>query len=167
MIAYVFGSTRCGYCEQSDMKRAFGSLREQLRKDHGDQFAHVAVVGVAVNAGVEEGLGYLREIGLNNLDEISVGQGWRNEHVTSLIRYRKAAEPAVPLIIVLERPLTARLTPFEESVGPDSVIGVVQGHDEILEWVREGTPVRPYPLEDSATDPVSQRAVKQPPNRRG
>lgn len=151
MIAYVFGSTRCGYCEEPSLKRAFSGLRDELRKDHKNQFAHVAVVGVAISSDFDEGMKYLREIGLDNLDEISVGQSWRNEHVISLIRYRKVADAGVPLVVVLERSLTARLTPFEENVGPDSVVAVAQGHDAILQWVHEGTPLRPYPLNDSLT----------------
>lgn len=143
LVAYLFGSSKCGYCQDPKVKSTYANLRESLRKRHGSEYASIAVVGVAVNTDLEEGLTYLRGIGLDHLDEISTGDGWRNEHITSLIRYRKAAEPGLPLVIVMERSMSATVTPvLSLHFEPDSIVAVVQGRDGIVDWADQGFPIR-------------------------
>jgi len=121
LVAYVFGSSRCGYCQRSDTKQAFSSIKRTLVQEYGNQFPTIMVVGVAVNTDLQEGLAYLSSMGLNNFDEISVGDGWRNEHVTRFIRRERIAEAAVPLVVVLTRSMTARAQPVSLTFSPDSV----------------------------------------------
>jgi hypothetical protein len=158
LVAYLFGSAKCGYCQDPKVKATYANLRQSLHDRHGNEYASISVVGVAVNTDMDEGLTYLRDIGLKRLDEISTGDGWRNEHITNLIRYRKAAEPALPLVIVMERNLSASLTPvLSLHFDPDSIITVVQGRDAIVDWADHG-----FPLHASATlkrrDGLTKRA---------
>ncbi|MEJ7810794.1 MAG: hypothetical protein WKG32_10335 [Gemmatimonadaceae bacterium] len=140
LVAYVFGGSRCGFCQNPETKRALASLRQVLTTRHIGSGAYkaVSVVGVAANTDLREGLGYLESIGADAFNEISVGSGWQNEHIIRLIRRERIAEPGLPLVIVVSRPMTATLAPLTLTYGADSVVKVVQGSRSIVQWVRGG-----------------------------
>lgn len=160
LVVYVFGGPGCGYCRRPETKETFRTLKQQLSARHRGQFANIALVGVGVDRSIEKGTQYLSEIGLDHFDEISVGDGWQNEHITQLIRYRRTAEPGMPLIIVLSRPLTARLRPLQVHVGPDTAVVVAQGRNGIANWVKAGYPLRWLPT--AATDTTRVRPGTAP-----
>jgi hypothetical protein len=140
LVAYVFGASRCGFCQKPETKRAFASLRETLRTQHvaSGSYTSVSVVGIAINTDLREGLGYLESIGADVFDEISVGSGWQNEHIIELVQRRRIAEPALPLIIVVSRLMTATLAPLTLAYSGDSIVKVVHGSSRIADWVRSG-----------------------------
>jgi hypothetical protein len=140
LVAFVFGGSRCGFCQKQETKRAVTSLREALhaRYVRPGVVQSVSVVGIAVNTDLREGLQYLTSMGPNAFTEISVGSGWQNEHIVRLIRREQAAEPGLPLIIVVARSMQATLAPLTMTYSNDSVLKVVQGASEIANWVRGG-----------------------------
>jgi hypothetical protein len=143
LIAYVFGGSRCAICRKTEVKEAVAALKGTLRRAHGSSFRTVMVVGVAVNTDLGEGLGYLKSIGLDSFDEITTGGGWQNEEVIRWIQRGKHAEAAVPLVIVVTRTMDAQLAPLRVSYSVDSILAVVQGRTELLDWVNGSAPLRP------------------------
>lgn len=141
LVAYVFGSSRCGYCQSDAVKSAVAGLRDSLRRYYGSAFPTIAIVGVAVNTDLDEGLGYLKAVGLTHFDEIAIGKGWQNEQVIRWVRRARVAEAGVPLIVVSRRDMTAKLNPISVSYSSDSVVRVLQGRDSVVSWVAHGTPL--------------------------
>jgi hypothetical protein len=149
LVAYVFGGSRCGFCQKRETKEAFAALRHVLAERHlkSGAYASVSVVGVAVNTNLHDGLGYLESIGPDAFDEISVGSGWQNENIIRLIRQQHVAPAAVPMVIVVTRQMAATVAPLTLTYGVDSVVMVLQGSDAIARWVREGASlVKPTPI---------------------
>lgn len=153
LVVYVFATARCGYCQQEDTRQAFAAIRPTLRRVYGARYPKISVIAVAATPDVEEGLAYLRKLGVANFDEISAGNGWQNAHITQLIRREKFAEAAVPLVIVLTRSMSATARPTSLTFTPDSLITVVQGHAALLEWVGHGAPLVRTGTASAATAP--------------
>lgn len=141
LIAFVFGSSSCGSCNRPAVKNVFATLGDSLRHVHAANAAAVSIVGVAIARQLDDGLAYLRSIGLSQFDEISTGNAWRNENITNLVRYRGAAEPGVPLVIVLSRRLDATASPLTLHMGPDTIVAAIQGADAITAWASKGYPL--------------------------
>lgn len=142
LVAYEFGSANCGYCSLPDIKAAFAGVRPLLTSQLGDRYTAVRVVGVAINKDFGQGMGYLESIGLDRFDEISVGSGWLNEHVNRLIWRDPNGEASVPQVVVLARRIAVEgSTVVTITPGRDSIMIAAIGHQEILEWVRQGAPL--------------------------
>jgi hypothetical protein len=153
LVAYIFGGSRCGFCQKKETKQAFAGLRKSLTARYvvTGEFKLLNVVGVAVNSDVHEGLGYLESIGPDAFDQISTGSGWQNENVIRLVQQQHVAEAALPMIVLMSRSMTATLAPLKMTYSTDSVLKVVQGAQAIADWVRDGT--------DLVTHPVSRSTV--------
>lgn len=138
LIAYVLLSSHCGHCQRADTKAAVGSVHNLLRTNNAHGFRSTATVGVLIEGDLAEGLEYLNSIGLKNFDEISIGNAWLNEHLVKLVWRDKVTVAAVPQVILVARDISASLRPLTVTYGRDSVIAVLFGRDEVLEWVRRG-----------------------------
>jgi hypothetical protein len=143
LIAYVFVSSRCGSCRRPETKAAIAALRDSLRRNNGDQFPSIHVVGVAVNTDVETGLAYLQSIGLGRFDQISTGDGWQNQHVVNVIWRAHGAEPEAPQIVLATRGMTSTIDPVSAAYTADSVVRVISGFKLMLQWVNAGAHVSP------------------------
>lgn len=159
LVAYVFVSSHCGYCQQADTKNAVANVRKLLAKRHGVAFRGVKVVGIAVDGDEEEGIEYLRTIGLKNFDEISVGAGWRNEQITRLIWRDKVAEAEVPQVVLVTHVMTSTLSPLVLSYGTDSVVSVVRGSKALVEWVKAGVPLNQTMVNTALRDSRARKEV--------
>jgi hypothetical protein len=140
LVVYVFGGSRCGFCQKAETKEAIANVRATLGSKYAatGRYRSVRLIGVAVNTDIREGLKYLESMGPAVFDEISVGSGWQNEHVIRRLRQERIAEPGMPLVIVVQRHMTATLAPLKLEYSADSVVKVVQGAEEIARWVRAG-----------------------------
>lgn len=157
LIAYVLVSSHCGYCQRDDTKAALASVRTSLRRAHARDFQAIRVIGVAVNTEVDAGLEYLRSVGMASFDEISAGDGWLNEQIGQLIWRAKTTDASVPQVVVVSRPMTARLGPMAVTYGSDSTLAVVAGPKAITSWVRGGTGLTGVPTTPEM--PVRQRTT--------
>ena len=143
LVVYVLVGARCGHCQRADTKAAIRTIRERVQQSSSASFRSAAVVGVAIDADLQEGLDYIQSVGLERFDEISVGNAWLNEHLVRLVWRERSAEPAVPQAVLVSRDMTARYRPFSVTYGSDSVMSVVSGRVALLEWVKAGAPVSP------------------------
>jgi hypothetical protein len=160
LVAYVFGGSKCGFCNKPETKKAFASLREELIGHHlrPGAYSSVSVVGVAINTDLDEGLGYLRSIGKGAFDQISTGRGWQNENVVRLIRQQHFAAAGVPLVLIISRRMTATLAPLSMTYSTDSLLRVIQGAQQIAQWVRDGTDLTtPSNAPPSSSPPIGGR----------
>ena len=114
------------------------ALRDSLRHNNAAAFSSVHIVAVAINTDLREGLAYLDSIGFEHFDQVSVGDGWQNQHVVRLIWRDHVAEPEAPQVILVTRAMNARIDPVELTFTPDSVIGAVSGYRALLSWVDAG-----------------------------
>jgi precorrin-6B methylase 2 len=140
LVAYVLVSSSCGFCRLDEVKAALGSIRYNLRRAHAVDFTRISVVAVSVDETVGAGLGYLGEIGLDKFDQLVVGGGWLNPQVISYVWQKRWTLALVPQVILVSRAVGAEEKPASVSVAADSVLRVVHGRDELLNWVRQGTP---------------------------
>jgi hypothetical protein len=141
LVAYVFVSSDCSYCQQRDTKAAIASIRDAFRRNTKMGFRSVTVVGVDLDSDIPTGLSYINGIGLQNFDEISVGQAWLNENLVRLVWREKAAPASVPEVVLLSRDMRAKLKPLNLSFTTDSIVGVLTGRKAILKWVQGGATV--------------------------
>jgi hypothetical protein len=142
LVAYVFVSSDCSYCQLRDTKEAITSIRELFRRNNESGFRSATVVGVDLDTDIGAGLGYLNGIGLRSFDEISVGQSWLNENLVRLVWRDKTGPPSVPQVIILSRDMSAKLKPLNLSFGTDSVVGLLTGRKAILKWVQGGATIQ-------------------------
>lgn len=154
LIAYILLSSHCGQCQRADTKAAVGSVRNLLRTNMARDFRSTTTVGVLIEGDLTEGFDYLNSIGHKNFDEISIGNAWLNEHLVKLVWRDKTTVAAVPQVVLVARDMSATLRPFNVTYGRDSVIAVLFGRDEVIEWVRRGG------------SSISAEAVAGPENKR-
>lgn len=142
LVAFVLLSSRCSYCQRSDTKSAVARLRQELSRTNADRFANVSVIGVAIDSDLAEGLAYLSDVGISAFDEISVGRGWVNEHLSNQLWRMSDGVPAVPQVLLVSRELDAQLNPvMKVEVGQDSLLAAMIGYKALVEWVESGADV--------------------------
>lgn len=141
LVAFVLVSSDCSYCKQPDTKLGIAALRDRFRTNTSNGYRSATVVGVDLDLNLEVGLNYLRGIGLDQFDEISVGKSWLNENLVRLVWRDKAAPPSVPQVIIVSRDMNAKLKPLRVDFTTDSVLSVLTGRKAILSWVRAGAQV--------------------------
>lgn len=142
LLAYVLVGSHCGYCQREDTKEAIRSIHTLMQRHKRDGFQAVTIIGVGVDADLREGLAYIDGVGLSSFDEVSVGNAWLNESLVHLVWRGIATEPAVPQVVLVARDLKATINPLLVKYGADSVLRVVNGYNELLEWVRGGVQIR-------------------------
>lgn len=141
LVAYILLSPHCGYCELADTKTAVARVRSKLQSNDSQAFQPIRVVGVIVDSDVDEGIAYARSFRAASFDEVNVGGGWRNDDIERLVWRSKTAEAAVPQIVLVAHSIVGRPSPLALTYGADSIVAVVRGHREILDWVHKGTPL--------------------------
>ena len=85
VVAFVLISSDCSFCQQADTKAAISSMRNLFRRSNSTEFRSATVVGVDLDSDLKLGLNYVGSLGLDNFDEISVGQSWLNENLVRLV----------------------------------------------------------------------------------
>lgn len=126
---------------------AIRSLRRQIRSEHGNSYAQISVVGVALDADPDAGLQFLLDLGDGTpsgaFDQISAGGSWLNEQAVRLFWRQQAAVAVIPQVIVIERRVDtgSYLSHAEIRVQDDTVVANPYGHEAILDWLEQGTPL--------------------------
>jgi hypothetical protein len=152
LVAFVIGASDCGWSNLPEIKEAFGSIRERMRSAYRDKYAHIEVVGVAIDEDPEAGLTYLSEIGGGErvgaaFDQIAIGGSWLNEQVVRLAWREGKAAASTPQVIVVERLVdtSAYLSESTIKAGDDLVVANARGRNDILRWFEQGLPLDVVP----------------------
>ncbi len=152
LVAFVIGASDCGWSNMPEIKAAFGSIRERMRSAYGDKYAHIEVVGVAIDEDPEAGLTYLSDIGGGTVgtafDQIAVGGSWLNEQVVRFAWREGKAAASTPQVIVVERLVDTSSYLSESTIktGDDLVVANASGRNDILRWLERGLPLD-YPVD--------------------
>ncbi len=141
LVAYVFVSSKCGFCRANDVKEAIRGMRGLLFERYSSEFQRISVVGVAIDDKTADGFGYLHEIGSESFDEIDIGGGWQNEQAIRKIWRDHDSEPLVPQVLVVARQLHATWKPFDLQFATDSALRSIRGRAELLRWVQQRAPL--------------------------
>ncbi len=156
LIAFVIGASDCGWSNLPEIKEAFGRIRERIRAAYGDTYAHIEVVGVAIDEDPEAGLTYLSDIGGGTVgtafDQIAVGGSWLNEQVVRFAWREGKAAASTPQVIVVERLVDTSSYLSESTIktGDDLVVANARGRNDILRWLEQGLPLDVHRLERGA-----------------
>lgn len=147
LIAFVITASDCAWSSQTRTMEALGSIRERMRSAYGARYAHVGVVGVAIDEEPETGLTFLSEIGGGEVrtafDQIAIGGSWLNEHLVRFVWREGIAEAATPQVIVVERLVDTKsyLSDYTIRTGDDRVVATPSGSSAILQWLEQGLPL--------------------------
>ena len=147
LIAYVIVSSDCGWSTMPTVKTALGSIREELEAVHGSSYAHISVIGVALDRDLEAGLRFLSDLGNGEtasvFDQIIVGGSWLNEQVIRLVWRQGIAEAASPQVMVIERLVDTDTYPLTSSIQlqSDRPLASLVGSTEIIQWIDDGLPL--------------------------
>lgn len=139
LVVYFLYSADCGFCKMPTTVAAIRRLRAGVRANARKAgFASATVVAVSPDVERAKSLAYLDRIGAENLDEVSIGGGWLNEHIARLVWRDTTVAAAVPQLLIVTREVGGTMTPFRLSVGADSVLAVVSNQPDILRWDSAG-----------------------------
>ena len=147
VVAFVIGASDCGWSNHPLTKAALGSIRERMRSAHGDKYAHIEVVGVAIDEDPKAGLAYLSDIGGGTIgtafDQVAVGGSWLNEQVVRFVWREGMAEAATPQVIVVGRLVDTSSYLSESTIktGDDLVVANASGVSDIVRWIEQGLPL--------------------------
>lgn len=141
LVAYVFVSSGCGFSTERRLRNAVERMRAQLRSLHGQNYAAIKVIGVAVDASIEGGMSYMRGLKGSPFDEIDVGGGWLNELFSRVVWQDGVSTPELPQVVLVQRTVDATPYPQAVVVTRDSTIRAVVGRDSLLAWVDNGMPL--------------------------
>jgi hypothetical protein len=145
------GASTCGMCKTPEMKEAVQQAREIFRRQAEASGVSFVAVGVAAEADVEKGLGFLA--GYGTFDQLVVGGGFEN---LAMMEYVWSQQPpsqdslpnqGIPQIVVASRRFreaAGRIVPLEFEV-----LGYMVGNI-IPHWVKMGAPLKP-PSESGTT----------------
>ncbi len=147
LIAFVVTASNCGWSTLPEGMEAIGSLRTRMKSTHGDSYARVSVVGIALDTDLRAGLRFLADLGAGTpggaFDQISVGGSWLNEQAVRFFWRERVAVAATPQIVVIERPVDtgSYLSDSTIRVRDDTIVANPRGHHEILNWLERGMSV--------------------------
>lgn len=147
LVAFVIGASDCGWSNLPDIREAFGLIRERMRAAYGNAYAHIEVVGVAIDEDPEAGLTYLSDIGGGTVgtafDQIAVGGSWLNEQIVRFAWREGKAAASTPQVIVVERLVDTSSYSSESTIktGDDLVVANARGRKDILRWLEQGLPL--------------------------
>lgn len=161
LVAYVFVTSKCGFCMADSTKAAVRRIRSSLRQSGHSRFVDVSVVGVAIDEDVKAELAYLDGLGTAGsvFDEISAGGSWMNKHLANVVWRDGFASPQVPQVVLVETQVDASGYPRHIDVSPESLIYHVVGQD-VVTWVNAGTPI-PRNQSEVAISSSSRLLAKQ------
>jgi hypothetical protein len=147
LVVYVFTASDCGWSVLLGQGEAVRSLRTQLRSVHGSAYAQITIVGVGLDRDVGTGLRFLTDLGdgsiSNAFDQVVVGGSWLNEQIIRLVWREGVIEPALPQILVVERPVdtASYVETHKIEVQHDRVVANLRGERQITQWMDAGYPV--------------------------
>jgi hypothetical protein len=147
LIAFVLTASDCGWSRIPESMEAVGRIRDQIRSTHGDSYAQVTVVGVALDRDIEAGIGFLSEIGKGkpgrSFDQVMIGGGWLNEQVVRFAWRERIAEAVTPSVIVIERPVNTESYVSTSTIDAqaDRLLVKLQGRLQIVAWMNAGMPL--------------------------
>lgn len=147
LIAFAMISSECGWSTLPQGMDAIRTVRSRMISEHGDTYAKVSVVGVAVGMDLDAELQFLFDLRTGTpdrvFDQVSIGASWLNEQAVRFYWRERAARALTPQIIVIERPVDTMSYASESTieVGDDTISTTVNGLGEILTWLDNGVPV--------------------------
>jgi hypothetical protein len=139
--AYIIGASTCVHSNRPDVLEALRHALPMLARNAAASRRAFSATGVAVEWGVEAGLGYLTKLG--PLDQVVAGRNWVNDAVVATIWQVPDAPPETPQVILVER--TVRPGADRIEVSAPRILGRVIGPDAILAWVARGAPIESAP----------------------
>lgn len=141
LVAFVFVSSRCGWCRDAAFRKALRGFPAAFRNRYTNEFAMVSTVLVNIDGDIAAGLSFLEGgIGVTTFDEIAVGRGWLNEQVREVI-WDGGASAAVPEVVIARRQVSGEVQPFRVVFSSMRIVGVLTGHDAVMDWLRYGMPL--------------------------
>ncbi len=147
LVAYVFTASDCGWSAMPESMEAIGNVRDELRTAHGDSYANITVVGVALDHDVQAGVDFLAKISDGAMDsafdQISVGESWLNEHVVRFAWRDSSAQAMTPSVVLVERPISTDdyLETSRIDVEEDKFLMSVGGRVAMRTWINSGVPI--------------------------
>lgn len=156
LIAFVVTASSCGWSTLPATMEAIGRIREELQLAHGDSYAQVSVVGVALDGDLDAGLQFLADLGKGKpskaFDQVSVGGSWLNEQVVRFVWREGLAPNRTPQVILIERPVNTEsyLSSATIEVQSDRLVVNPIGSVEMLDWIDQGVPLDYSPFETTA-----------------
>jgi hypothetical protein len=161
LIAYVFLDSRCGACTYRATEASVEQLHDSLNASQAKAFNKITVIGVALDENLQNGIGYLERLNKTGrvFDQLGVGGTWSNEFVNQRVWREAAALPGVPQILLISRVVDPSGYPRTVDLRRDSVIARIFGRDEIIKWVKQGTPIATDVARDSSANAVRVTAA--------
>ena len=139
LVLVYIGQSTCGPCTWDSFKADLEAAKLALAARAEADSMRFAVIGVAAEHNVEEGLAFLRSSG--GFDELAIGRNWFNSAVLShLWRPDGLDERAIgfPSVIVFERDMTMAET---IAASPPRYRVELAGADAVSAWVAAGAPL--------------------------
>jgi hypothetical protein len=138
-LAFVyFGGSGCGPCKAPGMKEAVIKAKGMIAKLAADHHLAFSTTGVAVDASIERGLDFLKNVG--PFDQIVVGREWENSAVLELMAAGGSESIiGIPQIIIYERTIEHRGQQIVAS--KPTILERIPGTGIPL-WVQYGAQVR-------------------------
>ncbi|HEX8385659.1 MAG TPA: hypothetical protein VF576_05725 [Rubricoccaceae bacterium] len=140
VVLVYFGSATCAPCHLDEFKAALERAKVLLHERAEADGKAFAVVGVAVDHNVEDGLAFLA--GTGRFDELVVGRNWFNSAALAHIWRAEGLEDrfaGLPGVMVFEREMTVGETGI--SASPPTYLVELVGARRIGEWVAAGAPL--------------------------
>ncbi|MEM1115052.1 MAG: hypothetical protein AAF845_17320 [Bacteroidota bacterium] len=139
-VLVYFGASNCRPCYDDAFKATLEAAKVALFERTEAEGASFAVVGVAVDHSIEEGLAFLSQSG--RFDEVVIGRNWFNSAVLAHVWRPEGIEdrvPGLPGIMVFERDMTMGETGI--AAGEPTYLVELVGAEDIPAWVEAGAPL--------------------------
>ena len=121
-----------------DLRAPIDSVRSVLRLRALRAGEVFRMVGVSLDWDPKVGWKYLSEFG--EFDEVGLGSNWFGLQPEILMfSGAKSVEPSIPQLVIIERTVT--MDSGLPTFGPRRVLRALHGKDQILAWVRAGSPL--------------------------
>ena len=142
IVMVYIGASSCGAANDASLPEAIEEMKVTLSAKAEESGYSFAVVGVALDWEVWEGLRYLRKFGA--FDEVAAGYRWANAAALKYIYEDIVGVAATPQVVVVERNLQlpnsdSGVTSY--AVSDERMMVRKVGLIEISRWVRNGMPL--------------------------
>lgn len=138
LVAIVLSAGYCADSQQTDFRTSVERMKLMLKEQADSRDYDFAVVGVALDRSVEDGLAHLARLG--KFDQVMVGGGWTNLASSRVLRLPPTGETTTPQVLVMERAVRRGRGAVE--IRGERLLYRAIGVDEIVRWVSEGAPIR-------------------------
>jgi len=139
-VVFVYlGSYDCGPCHDPALKEAVEKAKLLLAERAKAEGKAFMAIGTSLGWDVEKGLGFLRDTG--HFDELIVGRNWLNSAALTYLWGDKAAQPALPGIVVYEQTLGWREDGRGIEAGERIYMLDLAGQQALIAWVEAGAPL--------------------------